>query len=1630
MSRVARIALLAALVLVLPALGHAATATVCPSGCNFMTITAALNGTLAGDKIVVFPGNYAEPRLTVSNRTLESSQPTNPSATTITNTSGQSVISASNATIEGFTITGGSAFGHGGGIAVGSGNVMLKHLTIHGNSAAQGGGVGGITGGATLTIDDCTIRNNAATRRGGGVEGVPGKTTILNSTIKDNSVTGGVGTGAGGGVYVPPSHSGHISNTPIISNTAGGTVGGSGGGVFSAGSLTISGGNVQGNMALPGSGGSSGGGIYTSRQGATIIGASVTGNSAGRGGGIFVASGSAKVDLSASVSGNTATNVPPAPTGSGIFCASPLTTLGGTISGNTPGPPEEIVGCGTSVDPPVGTTRTAEDNAQSGNSNDPVNTRTGELYQQFDPDIDLGGPMPLRFARYYNSGFLQIGIHANLGNNWRHNFDWRLTRLGTTIHIVDARGRTIQFTQNGAAWDLAGKLDVPYQLAENAGVHVLLDPRDDLTYTFDSVGLLAAISDGRGNLHALTYSAGPLTQVSDGLGRVLNFAHDTGGSLTSVDDGLGRSVVFGYTGSNLTGVTDLAGQTTGFSYSTAHPNLTNWGLLTMMARPAGNTPFEHRYWFADRRSSSELDATGNQTIFTYVSATDTTITDPLGNVRTHTHTATGELSGSQDQAGQSIALGSDATGRRNAIIDRLGDTTTMSYHAPSGKLQSTTHADGTTTSFSYAPRAVGANTVWDLTGITHADLSTESFAYDASGNRIGHTDQEGNTAMATHDGNGLPLTLTNRVGGVTSLGYNGDGTLASSTDPAGNPTTYGYDVHGRPIQITRTDMSALDLTYDDADRLRTVTDENANTTSLGYDLNGNRVSLTDPLLGSAGFAYDGNDRLLSVTEPGGGVSSQSYDVVGRVGTTTDPLGSVTTYGYDLHNRLSSVTDPLGNLSSQSYDLEGVLASHTDPLLHTTSFVSDRMGRITQSTSPLGHVTDIGYDAMGRVVSTTDPLGQTTTIGRDGRGRVSAITLPGGVVGAAYAHNALGLLTDLTDPNGGRWVRAYDSSGRVTGFTDPLLQTTGVAYDNRNRPSVVTLPGGLGTRTHSYDAVGNPTDVDYSDGTALGFSWDANDGLTSADSGGPDDVTRSYDANGRITNSNGIAVTRDPKGRITAMTLAPGKAVGFAYDANDRLTSVTDWDAGVTAFAYDAAGRLTGLTRPNGRITANTWDDDDRLIGITEIGVSSIALTRDGNGQITSAARNVPQPASAAGLGSRIDTFDAASQLVAAVHDPEGRVLLAGVDSYTWDLADRLTSYTVGGTTTTNGYDALGRRTSRTQGGVTRGYVWNDALALESISVETQGGADLRYYIHTPGGQLLYSMEATTNARRFHHYDEMGNTIFVTDDAGTVIGSYAYSPFGELSAVSGGLDNPFTWQGRHGVVDEGNGRYAVRARYYDSTTGRFLSRDPIRQTGPQSANPYQYALNNPLRYVDVNGKEFSDPPEIDQLKTRIESLRAERTELLFESFREEDDRERLRITISPFPVPLRKSRRQKDPELLLLLKDRELARANRELDELKVARAVQEAISTFLFRDRADAAIDDAEPDLKELARKLGIDLNEGLAPVPAPKSNREAVEDPTNPDKVDDATRSEGDEDGQVKIDSVIGELGEVVVVL
>ena len=117
---------------------------------------------------------------------------------------------------------------------------------------------------------------------------------------------------------------------------------------------------------------------------------------------------------------------------------------------------------------------------------------------------------------------------------------------------------------------------------------------------------------------------------------------------------------------------------------------------------------------------------------------------------------------------------------------------------------------------------------------------------------------------------------------------------------------------------------------------------------------------------------------------------------------------------------------------------------------------------------------------------------------------------------------------------------------------------------------------------------------------------------------------------------------------------------------------------------------------------------------------------------------------------------------------------------------------------------------------------------------------------------------------YYHLDAVGNVRAVTDAAGSVVERHDYLPFGEECTTGACASNPgvnagqprkFTGKER----DAETGLDYFGARYYGSKIGRFTTTDPVYDwkenlVDPQRWNRYAYGRNNPLRYVDPDGKD--------------------------------------------------------------------------------------------------------------------------------------------------------------------------------
>jgi RHS repeat-associated protein len=200
------------------------------------------------------------------------------------------------------------------------------------------------------------------------------------------------------------------------------------------------------------------------------------------------------------------------------------------------------------------------------------------------------------------------------------------------------------------------------------------------------------------------------------------------------------------------------------------------------------------------------------------------------------------------------------------------------------------------------------------------------------------------------------------------------------------------------------------------------------------------------------------------------------------------------------------------------------------------------------------------------------------------------------------------------------------------------------------------------------------------------------------------------------------------------------------------------------------------------------------------------------------------------------------------YDNNGNMLQKAVDgsltNFTWDYSNMLTGLTTGSTSYTYRYDGLLNRVATVTNSVEKRYITDRGTVL--AETDTSGNITA-YYVY---GMGLIEKITPDEQSYTYHYDGTGSTIAMTDSNGNIVNEYAYDEFGNIVGNSETVSNPFKYVGQYGVMDEGNGLYNMRARYYDPRTGRFISKDPIGLWG--GLNFYSYANNNSMNWIDPWG----------------------------------------------------------------------------------------------------------------------------------------------------------------------------------
>ena len=236
-----------------------------------------------------------------------------------------------------------------------------------------------------------------------------------------------------------------------------------------------------------------------------------------------------------------------------------------------------------------------------------------------------------------------------------------------------------------------------------------------------------------------------------------------------------------------------------------------------------------------------------------------------------------------------------------------------------------------------------------------------------------------------------------------------------------------------------------------------------------------------------------------------------------------------------------------------------------------------------------------------------------------------------------------------------------------------------------------------------------------------------------------------------------------------------------------------------------------------------------------------------------------------------------------LYDLDGNLTNDGRWQYTWDAENRLVAMTnhadippEARRALTFVYDHQGRRTQKivyTNDG--SGYVawytnrfvydgWNLIAILHSdfsLLTSFTWGTDLSGTMQGAGGVggllAITDYRPGTAGTYFPAYDGNGNVVALVNAAdGSIAAQYEYGPFGEVIRATGPMAraNPFRFSTKY--QDDETDLLYYGYRYYDPTTGRWLSRDAMGEVG--SMNLFVFTQNNPASRLDPLGLQAFGP----------------------------------------------------------------------------------------------------------------------------------------------------------------------------
>ncbi|PTY02775.1 hypothetical protein DB347_22775 [Opitutaceae bacterium EW11] len=718
-------------------------------------------------------------------------------------------------------------------------------------------------------------------------------------------------------------------------------------------------------------------------------------------------------------------------------------------------------------------------------------------------------------------------------------------------------------------------------------------------------------------------------------------------------------------------------------------------------------------------------------------------------------------------------------------------------------------------------------------------------------------------ASYTYDSMGRVDTVTDAKGATSTTTYYLNGLVQNQTGTGCYPVHHVYDGYGQRTEL----WTYRNGPTGTADKTVFTYDEATGLLKSRRDATGQEISFS--------YSYADGFKIITQTSARGVKTTNKYSLAtGELSSTAYSDGTpAVSFSYTRTGKVESVTDATGTRDIV-YDYEQVASEALDAQWYGGLAVTTRFDAVAPESGGvpgryagfgLGYITgvpadlskemavDIGYDAFGRVdsVAATYPA-------QGARGGSSA----------AFSYSYT--------PGSSFWDRMSSGGHTVQRRLEPRRDAL---------QSCATYAGSTVVAAYAYttNTSGERESVLQS-------------GSAFADYGSPTFFKYAYAHTGELTNAQGYAGAAVGD---TARPL-PGRGYSFSYDTagNRKSVGVDAESVSYTDGQGNTGGNALNQVKQRGTLRGRSSGTASAEATVTVDGAAvarqgrywDIALDRFGQYKqlMISAARGVETSKRSANILLR-----PASETLA--YDADGNLTDDSVWHYGWDAENRLISMSTRDAAIAWGtpsrrmefrYDYLGRRVEKTvwegqavvysrryvyQGWsliaefefagslpkVCRSYVWG--LDVDSSLSRTGGvGALIYEAVHSDSSLLGLNVASDGN----------GNVIaLIKPGEAQASVSYEYDPFGQLLRAEGGdenaLGNPFRHSTKYQDLE--SGLYYYGRRYYDANLGRFISRDPIQESG--GVNLYGFVGNHPVYGADYLGMLDIDTVVMDRFFVR-------------------------------------------------------------------------------------------------------------------------------------------------------------------